>query len=62
MVLRNVLMRNDAAEIERMVRSMVETGRMSGGYMMCIGNHIPWNVPPDAIKRYLDLSADLAHR
>ncbi|MBL7224397.1 MAG: hypothetical protein ISS72_11135 [Candidatus Brocadiae bacterium] len=57
-----VLMRNDPAEIEQMVRSMVETGRMSGGYMMCVGNHIPWNVPPDAIKRYLDLSADLAHR
>ena len=41
-----------------MVESMVETGRMSGGYMMCIGNHIPWNVPPQAIKRYLDLSAE----
>ncbi len=57
-----VLMRNDPAEIRAMVESMVETGRMSGGYMMCIGNHIPWNVPPDAIKRYLDLSQELAHR
>ena len=28
--------------------------------MMCIGNHIPFNVPPEAIKRYLDLSAELA--
>jgi len=28
----------------------------------CIGNHIPWNVPPPAIKRYLNLSAELAHR
>ncbi len=57
-----VLMRNDPAEIRAMVESMVETGRMSGGYMMCIGNHIPWNVPPEAIKRYLDLSQELAHR
>ncbi|MEW6356627.1 MAG: uroporphyrinogen decarboxylase family protein [Planctomycetota bacterium] len=57
-----ILMRNDPDEIKEMVRSMVETGRMSGGYMMCIGNHIPWNVPPDAIKRYLDLSAELAYR
>jgi Uroporphyrinogen decarboxylase (URO-D) len=57
-----ILMRNDPAEIRAMVESMAETGRMSGGYMMCIGNHIPWNVPPDAIKRYLDLSDELAYR
>ncbi len=57
-----VLMRNNPAEIEAMVDSMVETGRMSGGYMMCIGNHIPWNVPGDAIKRYFDLSAERGFR
>ena len=57
-----VLMRNDPAEIRAMVESMVETGKMSGGYMLSIGNHIPWNVPPDAIKRYLDLSTELAWR
>ncbi len=57
-----ILMRNDPAEIRAMVETMVATGRMSGGYMMCIGNNIPWNVPPDAIKRYLDLSAELAYR
>lgn len=57
-----VLMRNDPAEIRAMVETMVETGRMSGGYMMCIGNHIPFNVPPEAVKRYLDLSAELAYR
>ena len=57
-----VLMRNQPAEIRAMVERMVETGRMSGGYMMCIGNHIPFNVPGDGVKRYLDLSADLAYR
>lgn len=57
-----VLMRNNPQEIRGMVTSMVETGRMSGGYMMCIGNHIPWNVPPEAVKTYLDLSADLGYR
>ena len=57
-----VLMRNDPAEIRGMVASMVETGRMSRGYMMCIGNHIPWNVPPEAIQLYLDLSAELGWR
>jgi hypothetical protein len=57
-----VLMRNDPAEIESMVRSMVETAQHCGGYAMTIGNLIPLNVPPPAIKLYLDLSADLAHR
>jgi hypothetical protein len=57
-----VLMRNDPAEIAAMVDSMVETARMTGGYMMCIGNHIPWNVPGEAIKRYLDLSRERAVR
>jgi hypothetical protein len=57
-----ILLRNRPAEIRAMVESMVETGRMSAGYMMCIGNHIPWNVPPPAIKLYLDLSAELACR
>ncbi len=57
-----ILMRNNPAEIKAMVAAMAETGRMSGGYMMCIGNHIPYNVPADAIKRYLDLSAEMAFR
>jgi len=57
-----VLMRNDPAEIRAMVESMAETGRMSGGYLMCIGNHIPFNVPGEAIQRYIELSRELAHR
>jgi DNA-binding NarL/FixJ family response regulator len=57
-----VLTRNDPDEIEAMVRSMVETARMTGGYMMCIGNHIPWNVTPQGIERYLRWSRELAVR
>lgn len=57
-----ILSRNNPDEIRRMVESMVETSRMTGGYMMCIGNHIPWNVNPEGVKRYLDLSAELAVR
>ena len=57
-----VLNRNNPAEIRKMVESMVETGRMSRGYMMSIGNHIPFNTPPEAVKLYLDLSAELAYR
>lgn len=57
-----ILTRNNPEEIEAMVRSMLETAKMTGGYFMCIGNHIPWNVTPEGIKRYLDLSAELAYR
>jgi hypothetical protein len=57
-----VLMRNDPDEIRRMVQSMADTGRMSKGYMMCIGNHIPWNVPPEAIRQYLEDSQAYAVR
>lgn len=57
-----VLMRNNTDEIRNMVLSMTETGKMSGGYMMCIGNHIPFNAPPEAVKKYLDFSQELAYR
>ena len=57
-----ILLRNDPAEIRAMVERMAETTRMSGGYMMCIGNHIPWNVPAEAIKRYLEYSRELVYR
>jgi len=57
-----VLTRNDTAEIKAMVDSMVETSKMTGGYMMCIGNHIPWNVSPEGIKTYLDYAAERTRR
>ncbi|MEN6370442.1 MAG: uroporphyrinogen decarboxylase family protein [Armatimonadota bacterium] len=57
-----ILMRNDKSEIRAMVEQMVETSKMTDGYMMCIGNHIPWNIPPEAVKYYFDLSAELAVR
>lgn len=57
-----ILTRNDPDEIKAMVLKMLETANMTGGYVMSIGNHIPWNVTPEGIKRYLDLSAALAHR
>lgn len=57
-----ILMRNNPEEIRAMVESMVETAHITGGYMMCIGNHIPWNVPGEAVKYYLDYSNELAYR
>jgi hypothetical protein len=56
------LSRNNRDEIKAMVLGMLETAKMTGGYVMCIGNHIPWNVPPEAVKYYLDLSAEMAGR
>ena len=57
-----ILNRNNPEEIRAMVESMVETAHMTGGYMMCIGNHIPWNCNPHGVKMYFDLSKELAHR
>lgn len=57
-----ILSMGDDAAIKKMVLSMVETAKMTGGYMMCIGNHIPWNVPGRSIKAYLDYSAEYAVR
>jgi uroporphyrinogen-III decarboxylase len=57
-----VLSRNQPDEIAAMVRRMIDTARMTGGYFMRIGNEFTWNTPPAAIKRYLDLCHDLGHR
>lgn len=55
-----ILSRGDPDEIRAMVDSMLETSRLTGGYMMSIGNHIPWNVPGESVKIYLDLCNELA--
>ena len=57
-----VLVRSDPDEIRAMVVKMAETSKLSRGYFMCIGNHIPWNVPGESIKLYLELSLELAQR
>lgn len=57
-----VLSRRDPEEIRAMVGSMTETARMSGGYFYCIGNHIPWDIPPESIRLYMDLCAEQGWR
>ena len=57
-----ILMENNPDQIKDMVKKMTDTAKLTGGYMMCIGNHIPWNVPPEAVKLYLDLSYQMAVR
>lgn len=57
-----ILMTSDKNEIKKMVLSMTETAKMCGGYVLSIGNHIPWNVPGEAIKYYLDYCREYAWR
>ncbi len=51
-----ILQTADRGRIEAMTRSMCELGKQYPGYFMCVGNHIPWNVPPEAIKWYFEFS------
>ena len=57
-----VIMANDRARIKKMVQSMVETAKITGGYAFSSGNDIGWNVNPDALKYYLDITAELGYR
>ncbi len=51
-----ILQSEDPQAIEEMTRRMCEMARRYPGYFMCIGNHIPWNVPAEAVKLYFDFS------
>jgi len=51
-----ILMSGDPDAIERMTKRMCNLGRRQPGYFCCIGNHIPWNVPPESIRLYFELS------
>ena len=57
-----ILSRCDKGEIGEMFRGMMETSRIAGGYALSIGNHIPWNVPPEGVKIYLDLCNEYGYR
>ncbi len=54
-----ILSGGDADAVRRMVDGMLETARECPRYFFCVGNHIPWNVPPPMVKLYLDLCRDL---
>jgi hypothetical protein len=53
-----ILMSRDREAVERMTRRMCDLGHRYPGYFMCVGNHIPWNVPPEAVKWYFEFSAE----
>ena len=49
-----ILSTTDRQAIERMVKDMVALGRSHPGYIMSIGNLIPWNLDPGAVRMYFD--------
>lgn len=51
-----ILQSRDKDAIEAMTKRMCEMGHRYPGYINCIGNHIPWNVPPDAIQWYFEFA------
>ena len=51
-----ILQSMDREAIRKITREMCELGQREPGYFMCIGNHIPWNVPAEAIKWYFEFS------
>lgn len=51
-----ILQSNDRDAIEKMTKHMCELGKRCPGYFMCVGNHIPWNVPGEAVKWYMECS------
>lgn len=57
-----ILMKGDPEAVRAMVDGMVDTARICGGYVMCVGNHIPWNIPPENVKLYFDYSREKARR
>lgn len=49
-------------EIRVMVDQMAATGREIPGYFMCVGNHIPWNIPAENVKYYFDYANEVRTR
>ena len=45
--------------ISAMVSDMVDFGRAHPGYFMSVGNHLPWNLSPEGIKMYFDVSVEV---
>jgi len=57
-----VLMANDKDAIYAMVRGMADFGRALPGYFFSVGNHIPWNVPAEAVKHYFEAAEEYGNR
>ncbi len=53
---------NDKEAIRRMVLEMTELGKDMPGYFYCCGNHLPWDMPADGVRWYLDFCAEYGSR
>jgi len=53
-----ILQSHDREAIRTMTQRMCQLGRECPGYFMCIGNHIPWNVPAESVKWYFEFSEE----
>jgi len=51
-----ILSTGDREAIYSMVEEMTDWGKRYPGYFCDCGNHLPWNLPPEAIKHYFDAS------
>lgn len=49
-----VLASGDREAVFEMVRRMAEWGKPYPGYFFCVGNHIPWDLPAEAVKAYFE--------
>lgn len=57
-----VVKSNDRERIRKMVLEMTELGKDMPGYFYCCGNHLPWDMPTDGVKWYLDFCAEYGRR
>jgi hypothetical protein len=57
-----VVATGDREAIFKMVKGMSDWGKRYPGYFFCVGNHLPWNLPPEGIKHYFDASNEFGWR
>lgn len=51
-----IIASGDRQAIYGMVEEMTELGKRLPGYFYNVGNHLPWNLPAEAIRHYFDAS------
>ena len=57
-----IISSGDRKAIYNMVEKMTGWGKQYPGYFLCVGNHLPWNLPPEGIKAYFEASEKFGQR
>jgi hypothetical protein len=57
-----IIKTGDKTLIEKMAQEMADLGKDMPGYFYCVGNHIPYDMPVDGVKYYLDATDRLGRR